>query len=408
MSHRHLIGPFTEIVPLSSVKKEGPLLDRELHVLKDGGIIVKDGLIESIGPFSELKKEGLKIEGVEGESVLIPGLIDAHTHICFAGNRALDYADRLSGATYQEISKRGGGILYTVEKTRNAAEVELVQTMLPRLSKMLSEGITTCEVKSGYGLSEECELKMLRAIQKARDLQPLQIVSTCLAAHTTPKEFASPVLYLEWILQELLPKVKKEKLATRVDIFVEKGAFSPSEAKPFLQRAGELGFDLVVHGDQFSRGGALLAAEVSALSADHLEVSEEEDFRALKNKGVVPIMLPGASFGLGIGLPKARLALDMGLPLVIASDWNPGSAPMGYLLAQSALLGAQQKLSMAETLAAITCRAAHALKFSDRGELSPRKRADFAAYPCSDFREILYWQGGMKPKQVWIKGVARL
>lgn len=399
-----LIGPFEEIVTCHGLPESGPIDDEALIIIKGGGIAVRDGRIDAIGSFKEMHPSYTHIETVKSPSVAIPALIDAHTHICFAGNRASDYAKRLSGKSYLEIAESGGGILDTVKKTREASKEELVNLMLIRLNKMLQEGVGTAEVKSGYGLNKATEWRMLEAIELARTLQPIDLIATCLGAHTLPPEFPNELEYLAYLEKELLQPVWEANLAKRIDIFVEKGAFSKEGAFAFLKKAKEMGFDLVVHGDQFTPEGAQLAAAVGALSCDHLEVTSTEGFELLKTAGVIPIMLPGASLGLGLPFPPARKALDMGLPLAIASDWNPGSAPFGYLLAEAAFLSAAQKLTMAETLAGITVRAARALNCRDRGALKPNLKADILAFPCRDYREILYWQGGMKPHSIWIEG----
>lgn len=292
----------------------------------------------------------------------------------------------------------------TVRKTRDCDEHTLVELLVQRLERHASEGVTSCEVKSGYGLSIEHELKILRAIREATKLQPVSLVPTCLAAHITPPEFDSPAMYLEHIIGELLPIVAREALAKRVDIFVEASAFPAAIAAPFLKRAMPMGFDAVVHADQFTTGGSAVAVEVGAISADHLEASGEEEIRALAESNTIATVLPGASLGLGMHFAPARKMLDYGCALVIASDWNPGSAPMGDLLMQAAVLSAQQKLSNAETLSAITSRAARALGVSDRGTLEAGKRADFIAFPVDDYREILYHQGKLKPARMWIAG----
>lgn len=292
----------------------------------------------------------------------------------------------------------------TVQKTRACDGKMLVELLLQRLARHASEGVTTCEIKSGYGLSVEHELKILHAIGEAAELQPVSLVSTCLAAHITPPEFESPAMYLEHILAELLPIVSRESLAQRVDIFIEPSAFPAAIAASFLKRAMSMGFMATVHADQFTTGGSAVAIDVGAISADHLEASGDDDIKALAASSVTATVLPGASLGLGMHFAPARKILDYGCALVIASDWNPGSAPMGDLLMQASVLSAQQKLSNAETLSAVTFRAARALGLSDRGTLEAGKRADFIAFPVDDYREILYHQGKLKPSRVWIAG----
>lgn len=402
-----LIGPFSQIIPLTGLASKGPLSDEKLLQISNGGILLKDGIVTATGSFEQLYKSrpaGTEVQDIEGKSVLLPGFIDSHTHICFAGSRARDYSLRVAGKSYQEILQQGGGIHDTVAKTREASEEELVQNIISRAKRHIKEGVTTIEVKSGYGLNVEEELKMLRAIQKADRQLQADLIPTCLAAHVKPKDFAEASDYLNYILDELLPKVKEEKLAKRVDIFVEPEAFPVEASRPYLKKAKEMGFSLTLHADQFTSGGSLLATEVGALSADHLESSSEKDVAALAHSGTVATVLPGASLGLGMQYSPARRLLDAGACLAIATDWNPGSAPMGDLLVQASLLGAAEKLSMAEVLAGLTSRAAMALALPDKGALAEGAVADMQSFPTDDFREILYFQGKMKAEKIWKNG----
>ena len=401
---RLLYGPFEQLLTMSRLPEGGPIADSQLELIPQAGIAVQEGKIAAIGPFSELRPTAIQVHELEGSFVALPGFIDAHTHLCFAGDRALDYTRRLNGETYEEIAAQGGGILETVRKTRAASEEHLIALLLRRLDLMRREGVTTCEIKSGYGLSVMEELKMLNAIAAAASLQTVSLIPTCLAAHTCPPEFKSASDYLNALITDLLPLLKRSRLASRIDIFIEAGAFSPAQGKRYLLAAKEVGFQLTVHADQFTRGGAALAAQVGAASADHLEASTSEEWGQLKAARVVPVVLPGATLGLGLPFAPARGILDAGLPLAIASDWNPGSAPMGSLVTQAALLGMNQKLTQAETLAALTVRAARALRLLDRGALIPGARADCLFFACKDYREILYYQGGLKPSGHLIAG----
>lgn len=403
-----LIGPFSQILTMDRLPKNGPIKDEELEIIRNGGVRVQGGIIQEIGDFNKILRPGDVIQEVHSPSVLMPGLIDAHTHICFAGSRAKDYALRLSGQTYQEIAQRCGGILETVRKTRAATREELADMLQQRAVHLLNHGVTTCEVKSGYGLTLEDEIKILEVIQFVSRNQPVELISTCLAAHIKPEEFQTNANYLHFISEKLFPELIQRNLTKRIDIFVEKEAFSSDEARNYLYAAKKAGFSICLHADQFSRGGALLAAEMQAISADHLEQSTRQDFLALKKSLIFPIVLPGASIGLGLKFAPARAMLDAGLPLVIASDWNPGSAPMGLLLLQAAVMGVAEKLSMAETLAAMTARAAGALELKDRGILKKGLRADMIAFPCENFEEILYNQGALMPSHVFIEGDRRL
>ena len=388
-----LSGPFTQLLTMENLPERGKLSDNQLEIIPDAGILHQDGVILEVGNFEQLRKEnpGANIEFLEGDFVCLPGMIDVHTHICSAGSRANDYAMRLAGKTYLEIAEAGGGIWSTVMKTREAGMEELAALTVERAEKLYRQGITTLEVKTGYGLSVDDELKMLKAVQLANQETNADLIPTCLAAHIKPKDFTGNEReYLQYIIENLLPEVRKQNLANRVDIFVEKGAFSVSDAKYYLSEAKKMGFDLVIHGDQFSANCASLAAEFQAISIDHLEYADDREIEILAKSDVIPVVLPGASIGLGERFAPARKLLDAGCSLVIASDWNPGSAPMGNLLVQAAILGAYEKLSMAETWAALTCRAARALKRNDIGVLKKGNKADFIVFETGDFREILY------------------
>lgn len=402
-----LTGPFKQLLTMDHLPERGHLSDEQLEIIPDGGILHHEGKIVAVGNFSELKQQykTATIEVVVGDYVAFPGMIDVHTHICWAGTRAKDYALRLSGKTYLEIAAAGGGIWDTVQKTRDATLDELAELTALRANRLLAQGVTTIEVKSGYGLSVEQELKMLEAIALAGKNTKAGLVPTCLAAHILPKDFkGNEAEYLQYITEKLLPEIKKRKLAKRVDIFVEKSAFSVDAAKIYLSQAKEMGFDIVIHGDQFSAGTVALANEMQAISIDHLEAANDEEIALLAKRNVIPVVLPGASIGLGEPFAPARKLLDAGTSLVIASDWNPGSAPMGNLLTAAAILGTYEKLTMAEVWAAITCRAALALNKTDRGILKAGNLADIIAFKTNDYKEILYQQGQLKVEKVWKNG----
>lgn len=404
---KKLIGPFSEILTLSGLALNGAIDDSQLQVLRNGGVIVEDGIIRATGDFETLRTSNpeLEIEKVEGEQVLLPGFIDCHTHICFAGSRAKDYSLRIQGKTYLEIAKSGGGIWDSVTQTRAAEESRLVELLKQRVQRHLADGVTTIEIKSGYGLDIANELKMLRAIKTVSLTTQADLVPTCLAAHLLPKDFeGSQVDYLNHILADLLPLIKAENLADRVDIFIEESAFDRAASVPYLQAAKAMGFEITVHADQFTTSGLEVAIEVGAVSADHLEASTDREAALLKGSETVAVVLPGASLGLGMQYAPARKLLDAGACLAIASDWNPGSAPMGDLLMQAAVMSAAEKLSTAEVFAGLTYRAAKALNIKDRGILVEGMMADMQAYPCNDYREILYHQGKIKPGIVWKNG----
>ncbi len=405
MASLTLIGPFTQIVPMTNLADRGPVSDQELVLIESGGILIEDGLIRKIDSYRSLKSSlaANDYETVElnGKHTCLPGLVDAHTHICFGGSRAGDYAKRNSGKTYLEIANEGGGIWDTVTKTRSSTAEELTMGVIKRAKRHLKNGTTTLEVKSGYGLSVKEELKMLRAIRDADKQCSADLITTCLAAHMHPRDHqGTPEDYLDEMLKSLLPQIQAEGLSDRVDIFVEEGAFTAEQAISYLENAKKTGFKLTVHADQFSTSGSEVAVKTGALSADHLEASTNKEIEMLAQSDVIATALPGASLGLGCDFTPARKILDAGGALAIASDHNPGSAPMGDLLTQASVLGAFEKLSNAEVLAGITYRAAAALDLQDRGRLNPGSVADLAVFHTDHYSEILYHQGNLKPCMV--------
>ncbi|MBW7675828.1 imidazolonepropionase [Chryseobacterium chendengshani] len=402
-----LIGPFKQIVTLSNLSLRGKLSDEQLEIIVDGGILIDQNKIQEVGNFADLKSENqsIEIEKIEGEQILLPAFVDSHTHICFGGNRANDFAMRNAGKTYLEIAESGGGIWSSVQHTRLASEDELLKTLLERINILISLGITTIEIKSGYGLDVENELKMLRIIKKAQLETQATLISTCLSAHLKPRDFnGDNQEYLNYVLTEILPKVKEENLSKRVDIFIEKSAFQPEESKEFLLKTKDLGFEITVHADQFTAGSSRIAVEVGAKSADHLEATIDEDIEFLALSNTVATALPGASLGLGEKFTPARKLLDAGAILAIASDWNPGSAPMGNLITQASILATYEKLTTAEVLAGMTFRSAYALGLNDRGKLDKGFKADFVAYKTDNFQNVLYNQGSLKIQNVYIDG----
>lgn len=402
-----LIGPFKQVITLANLPLRGKISDEQIEIITDGGIVTNDGKILKVGNFDALQSENqnIEIERIEGEQVVLPAFTDSHTHICFGGNRANDFAMRNAGKTYLEIAESGGGIWSSVQHTRNASEEELLRTLLQRINFLIDQGITTIEVKSGYGLDVENELKMLRMIQKAQEKTEATLIPTCLSAHLKPRDFeGSNEEYLNYIITEILPKVKVESLAKRVDIFIEKSAFQPEESKAFLLKTKELGFEITVHADQFTPGSSRIAVEVGAQSADHLEATIDEDIEFLAQSNTVATALPGASLGLGEKFTPARKLLDAGAILAIASDWNPGSAPMGNLVTQASILATFEKLTTAEVLAGITFRSAFALGLEDRGKLEVGLKADFVTFKTNNFQNVLYNQGSLKAEMVFIDG----
>lgn len=401
MHQQVLIGPFRQILTMDNLQLKGPLKDEQLEIIQEGGILVEKGQILKTGSFTQLEKEGYTTQLIKNNMVAMPGLIDPHTHITWAGNRSLDYALRLDGKSYVEIANSGGGIWHTVTQTRKASLEDLIQSTIQNAKRHLMDGVTTIEVKSGYGLTIEEEIKMLQAIKEADKKTTSDLIPTCLAAHMCPKDFwGDSNDYLKMLSKELLPILKLKEVTRRVDIFIENSAFSPEEALDYLIDAQRMGFDLVVHADQFTTGGSSIAVKVNALSADHLEASGKEEIKLLAKSDTIPVALPGASIGLADPFTPARKLLDAGTSLAIGSDWNPGSGPMGDLLITASILSMYEKLNTTETLAALTFRAAAALNLKDRGIIKPGYLADIIAFPFKDYRDILYNQGKIKPELI--------
>ena len=403
------IGPIRQAVTMARLPLKGALKDEQLYVIQEAGILIKNEEIYEIGPYWDLYPEaqsiGAEMVNLKGDFVALPGLIDCHTHICFGGSRAKDYAMRNAGVSYLEIAKAGGGIWDTVTQTRKASLEKLAQLTVKRANRHLKDGITTIEVKSGYGLSTEEELKMLRAIKLANEYTTADLIPTCLAAHIPPKDFQGTQKdYLNKIAEEVFPILQEEGLANRIDAFIEETAFTSEDIQSYFQKAKEMGFDITVHADQFRTGGSKVAVDFAAISADHLETSLEKEIQLLAESNTIAVALPGASMGLGVAYTAARKLLDAGASLAIASDWNPGSAPMGDLLIQASILGTFEKLSNAEVLAGITFRAASALNLADRGQLKHGFKADLIFFPTDDFREITYQQGKLKPSIIYKNG----
>ncbi|MBX7222870.1 MAG: imidazolonepropionase [Blastocatellia bacterium] len=377
----------------------GAVAMNRLTVIPDGAVLVRDGVLAAVGLRSELEPLiSPETEVVDcGGGVILPGLVDAHTHPVFSGTREDEYEQRILGKTYKEISAAGGGIRRSVRLTRSAAEEQLFALAQARSRMFLEHGTTTIEGKSGYGLSLAEELKLLRVLNRMGQETPLEVIPTFLGAHEIPDEYReAPEAYLRILIEDMLPQVAELKLAANCDIFCEPHVFPAETARTYLKAAQALGFRLRVHVEQLTRsGGAVLAAELGADSADHLEQAEEEDLLALKSAGVFPVLLPGSVFHLGLKkYPPARRMIELELPVVVASDFNPGSSPSLSLPLAMSLACTQMRMTPAEALTACTLNAAHSLRLGDRiGSLEVGKQADFAIFAVSDYRQIPYFFG---------------
>lgn len=373
-----------------------------LHEIHDGAMVIEEGNIKWVGTTDELPRLNYAEEIDASGRLVTPGFVDAHTHAIFADNRCHEFQWRSEGTTYQEIKERGGGIFSTVRATRHASEDDLLVESRRHLGWMLASGTTTLEVKSGYGLEPETELKMLRIADR---LGPQRVVGTYLGAHAIPPEATSKAAYLETVL-DTLPSASK--IAKFCDIFVETGYFEPDDARKVMGTARTLGLKPRVHVDQFSdSGGAALAGELRALTADHLEHTGLEGIRALKRAGIFPVLLPASVYGLGLTkYPDARSMIDEDLPLVLATDFNPGSSPCPSIPVAMSLACTQMKMTPAEAMTAATINAAYSLELGDRiGSLEPGKAADFIVHDADDYREIPYWIGRETASTVSISGV---
>jgi imidazolonepropionase len=336
----------------------------------------------------------------------VPGLIDCHTHACFAGDRVAEFELRSRGASYEEIHASGGGILSTVRATRETSQPDLVARTQRHLAAMLEHGATTVEIKSGYGLDAETESMMLRTIQEAGYECAAHVVGTCLAAHAVP-EGTDADAYIKLCIDDILPEVAEWGLADAADVFCERGAFDAEQARRYLEAAREHGLALRLHGDQFAEIGAIdLAIDLGARSVDHLEATGAEGVAKLAASDVVGVALPTAALTLGRPLPPARALVDAGGLLALATDFNPGSSPCDSLPAVMHLACTQCHLSPAEALSAVTVNAAHVLGIGERaGRLRVGQRADIALLDVPDWRYLAYRLGSEGVKHVIVEGV---
>jgi imidazolonepropionase len=378
-----LVTPAGDEAPL-----RGDALGR-VEVLEDAFVLCEDGRIAATGQMRELERLEGAVEEVDGSGrCAVPGLVDCHTHACFAGDRVEEFSLRAGGATYEELHAAGGGILSTVRATRAADEAELQAAVGRHREWMLRAGTTTFESKSGYGLDRETELASLRAIAAEGG------VPTWLGAHAVPPEFSDADAYLDFILAEVLPEAAR--LAEAADVFVEEGAFEPGQARRYLEACRDSGLALRLHADQFTeRGGVPLAIELGARSVDHLEATGPEGVRELAASGVVAVLLPVSALFLDRPMPPARALADAGAAIALATDFNPGSSFCESLPIVCSLACTQLHLSSEEALAACTVNAAHVLGRSDRiGRAETGYDADLVLLDAPDWRHLAYHLGG--------------
>jgi imidazolonepropionase len=383
---------------------------RELGIINDAALLIEDGRIVVVGRRSEMQSKippHAAVVDAEGRCVT-PGFVDAHTHLAFAGNRAAEFEQRIAGATYQQIAAAGGGILSTVHATRAATEEELLNETRCHRDWLLRAGTTTIEAKSGYGLDLETELRILRVLRHLNEEGPARIVPTLLAAHTVPPEYADRRKdYVRWIAEELIPEVAASKLAGFCDAFCDDHAFTVDESRIVLEAAHRHGLRLRIHAEQFRAGtGAALAAELHASTADHLETATEQTLHALSKSGVQPVLLPGSVFALGRSeYPPARKMIELGLAVVLATDFNPGSSPIASMPFILSLACIEMQLTPAEALSSATINAAWSLGLGNRtGSLETGKDADFLIHEFADYRELPYFIAAPLRPRVFIAG----
>ena len=400
----------SQLVTLAGPKR--PRVSAEmskLAIIRDGGILICDGMIAAIGSSKEIarKARGSRIVDAGGR-IILPGFIDAHTHLVFAGNRLEDFERRSRGETYEQIAAAGGGIWSTVKKTRAASESDLFEQAKKHANWFLRCGTTMVEAKSGYGLTVDDELKILRVIRQLNNKTPIAFVPTFLGAHAIPHEDRrSPQRYVDLVINEMLPRVAKEKLAEFCDVFCEHGYFDVEQSRKILSAAKKLGLKLRIHADQLSNsGGAKLAGELKATTADHLEKTDGQGIGAMKSANVQPVLLPGSVYALGSACyPRAREMIETGLAVVIATDFNPGSSPSPSMPMMLSLACTQMKMSPAEALTASTINAAYTLGRGETiGSLEPDKLANFSIFACEDYRELAYWFGFSQADSVYVRG----
>jgi imidazolonepropionase len=383
----------------------------ELHIIQKGAVIIEDGLISKIGPSAEILREfndsGFEVIDATGKAVL-PGFVDCHTHLVFGGYRAEEFSWRLRGDSYMEIMKRGGGIFNSVEATRKATLEELIKSGVKRLDSMLSFGVTTVEGKSGYGLDHNTEIKQLEVMKELDKIHAVDLISTFLGAHAVPKEFNSREdAFIDMMVKDVMPEVAERNLAEFCDVFCEKNIFSVDQSRRLLQRAKAMGFKLKIHADEIVQlGGAELAAELGAVSADHLLQTSDQGIRDIAETGVVATLLPGTAFSLKEPYARARYMIDQNCAVALATDLNPGSCFSESIPLIIALATLYMNISTEEAITALTINGAAALDRADRiGSIDEGKLGDLIILEFPSYKYLSYHIGVSTVEKVIKKGI---
>jgi imidazolonepropionase len=401
-----LLHSITQLVTMHLPAYSGPRRGKalsEIRLINNGAVLISGGKIASVGTTPEMRRDSwLKKHGKEvveldcRGKVVIPGFVDSHTHPVFAKPRLVDFEKRIQGATYAEIAEAGGGIRSSIDGVRNATNKDLADNALNAFREMAASGTTTVEAKSGYGLSHESEIKSLKAIDDAARQWQGTVVPTFLGAHVPPPEHkADPEKYVELIINKMIPDIARKKLAKYVDVFCEHGAFTPAQTERILQAAVAHGFGVRVHVCQLSHSSLQPLLRFRPVSFDHMDFVSDEDIAVLATQDTIATFVPGANYFLATkSYPPARKLIDAGVPVALATDYNPGSSPTASMPMVLSIACTQMKMSPAESLAAATINGAHALGLGHRkGSLEPGKDADLAIFQLEDYREIAYWFG---------------
>lgn len=411
MNNKIMIKNAAELVTCSGFKAKHGKEMSELHIIEDGAVAVEDGIIKAVGKTQEIlekyDEKDFQVIDASNKAVL-PGFVDSHTHFVFGGYRAEEFSWRLRGDSYMEIMQRGGGIVNTVKATREASFEELMETGLKRLDSMLSFGVTTVEGKSGYGLDLETEIKQLKVMDELNKVHPLDIVKTFMGAHATPVEYKGRTDdYVEFMIEKVMPEIAKQNLAEFSDVFCEKNVFSIEQTRRIQEKAKELGFKIKLHADEIVQfGGAELAAELGAVSADHLLQVSDKGIEDMAKSGVVATLLPCTAFSLRENFAPGRRMIDNGCAVALASDFNPGSCFTENISLVIALATLQMNIRIEEAITAITINAAAALdRAGEIGSIDPGKKGDILILEFPSYKFIPYHIGVSTVEKVIKNGI---